>query len=83
MVGLMSQALSVAAQQLRLWRDAEGFSQMKAASALGLEQSQFSKFERGVRKPGRSLAVRIERATDGRVRVADWDEDDLRAAAGA
>lgn len=65
--------LSVAAVALREWRKRLGISQTKAAAALGVDQARYSQFERGVRKPGRTIATRIEIGTGGIVKAIDWD----------
>ena len=57
---------------LRTWRGDRG--QTEAAKLVGTDQARYSQLERGIRKPGRSLAVSIERGTDGVVPVEAWDE---------
>ena len=70
----MEPRLSLGAALLGRWRNERKLSQVEASERLGLEdQGWYSKLERGFRKPGRSLAVRIEQVTDGQVPVASWD----------
>lgn len=65
---------SLAACSLLAWREALGLNQSEAARRLGMDQSYLCKLERGSRKPGRTLALLIERITEGRVSVASWDQ---------
>lgn len=46
------------------------------AQRVGIDPWYYAKIERGTRKPGRVVAVRIEKATDGAVAVSLWDEYD-------
>lgn len=64
--------ISLASVLLRVWRGTRG--QEEVALLVGTKQGRYSQLERGVRKPGRSLAVSIERGTGGMVRVEAWDE---------
>jgi len=70
----MDRDITQAAIRLVAWRERRGLSQFAVASQLGVDTSHYAKFEKGKRKPGRSLAARIEKITDGTVRVGDWDE---------
>jgi transcriptional regulator with XRE-family HTH domain len=65
---------SHAAALIALWRENQGMSQKAASTVLAIEQSMLSKIERGSRKPGREMAVRIQQLTGGFVPVAAWDE---------
>ena len=66
--------LSIGATGLRAWRDEVAkLTQTTAANAVGIDPTYYAKIERGARKPGRAVAVAIERATGGAVGVADWD----------
>lgn len=69
----MDTSPSLAAVLLRRWRDSLSLSQTEASARLGVDQARYSQFERGVRKPGRRLAVSIESGTGGHVAVASWD----------
>lgn len=44
------------------------------AKALGITRAYVWAIERNGRKPGRALAVRIERLTEGEIKVEDWDD---------
>lgn len=50
---------------LRLWREAEGLSQVAAALRLGVSASALCHFEKGDYPPTVSVASRIENATRG------------------
>lgn len=66
---------------MRAWRLRLGLSQGRACALLGgIDQSLYSKLERGERTPPRSTAVLIKRVTkeageDAVVEVEHWDED--------
>jgi len=51
-----------------------GLSQLAAASVLEVPQGRLSEWERGLRRPGRLNAVRIEKRTAGLVPVEAWDD---------
>lgn len=68
-----SPPISLGAQLLKEWRLSSGLSQTKACIVLGIDQSIYSKWEVGARKPGRSHAVTVEQRTAGHVPVAAWD----------
>ena len=55
------------------------------AHRAGIDPWYYAKIERGARKPGRIVAVRLEKASDGGVPVSEWDEyeDDSDETAGA
>lgn len=62
------------AVRLRAWRAKLGLSQARACALLdGMDQSLYSKLERGERTPPRTMAVLIERVTEGHVTVEHWD----------
>jgi hypothetical protein len=46
----------------------------QAAGKIGIDFTYLTKIERGARKPGRVVAVKIEGATAGAVPVASWDQ---------
>lgn len=48
---------------LLAWRDGHDLSQAQAASAVGIAQSQWSRFEHGLDYPGPKTAKRISRIT--------------------
>lgn len=67
-----ARAASVA---LRIWQAERGISSKELAAELGCSSTQVSDYRRGAAKPGRALAVRLERVTEGRVPVASWDQE--------
>lgn len=60
---------------LEAWRRERGFTQFKAAIHLEIDPSPLSKYERGEKRPGRVLAVRISERSDGAVPVDAWDKE--------
>lgn len=61
---------------MRQWRERLGLSQSKAAAAIGATGFMaISRWERGVVKPRRSTALRIEELSKGHVPIASWDID--------
>lgn len=57
------------------WLRAKGMGQEEFASRAGVSQSQVSRLVAGKRRnPGTRVALAIERATDGAVPVATWEE---------
>ena len=67
-----NQDLSPAAR-LRMWRSGRGLDLGEAAVLLDCVKSTLSRIENGKGKPGRDLAVRIERETG--LPVADWAKE--------
>lgn len=63
---------------MRTWRGEQGLTQKAAGALLELDFVQVSKLERGVTLPGRTTAVRIEKATG--IAAGAWDIDIERAA---
>jgi transcriptional regulator with XRE-family HTH domain len=67
--------LSLGAARLREWRESRRLTQAQVCLMLdGAQQSVYSAFERGARTPKRTVAVLIERITEGLVTVESWDE---------
>lgn len=67
--------LSLGAVQLRAWREGRKLTQAQVCLLLdGAQQAVYSAFERGARTPRRTMAVLIERVTEGVVTVESWDE---------
>ncbi len=52
-------------------------SKNRAASTLGINQSNYLKIESGEVRPGLKIATRIERITNGQVRCIDWYPGEL------
>ena len=52
-----------------------GKSQTALADEVGVHKSVMSRFVARLAKPGRDVAVRIERATGGAVPVSEWSAD--------
>lgn len=69
----MATRSSLAADLLARWREGQHLSQVEVCHLFGTQQGWYSKLERGIKKPGRSLAVLIEQKTGGAVPVAAWD----------
>lgn len=69
------------ARLLREWRRANNLTQFRAAVHLDVDPSPLSALERGKKKPGRVIAVRIAERTDGAVPVDAWDVAELEGAA--
>lgn len=59
---------------LRVWQVESDVSSKELAAQLGCSRQQVSEYRRGVTRPGRAIAARLERVTDGRIPVALWDE---------
>lgn len=62
---------------LRAWREEKGISQNDAASLIGVDFVQLSKYERGVARPGLDRAVRIQDVTRGLVPVESWADSEI------
>ena len=60
--------------RLRQYRDGLELSQSEMAQLVGIDPWYYAKIERGARKPGRIVAVRIEKASRGAVAVSWWDD---------
>lgn len=59
------------ATKWRAWRLKQGLTQVSAAVSMDVEPTYLAKIERGERKPGRVVALKIEQLSG--VSVADWD----------
>lgn len=60
---------------LREWRKKERVSQSDLAKALDIGAFMtVSRWERGVNRPRRDMASKLEYITQGKVPVASWDE---------
>lgn len=57
----------------RRWRSSAGLTQAEAAIRIAVDPPYLAKIEQGRRKPGRSIAVRMEEVTGGVVGVSLWD----------
>lgn len=66
--------MSRGATQVRLYRDERGLTQAEMARRAEIDPWYYAKIERGVRKPGRAVALRLSRASEGYAAVSDWDE---------
>lgn len=55
--------LTAGALQLRQWRERSELNGITAAKLLGIDQSLYSKFERGARRPTLELAFKLEKIT--------------------
>ncbi len=62
---------SLGAAALRAWREREGMTQFQAAGRIGIDFTYLTRIERGARKPGRVIAVKLEEVAG--IPVADWD----------
>lgn len=58
---------------MRRFRAKHHLSQREMAERVGIDLFYYSKIERGVRVPGRVVAVRIAAATKHAVGVESWD----------
>jgi len=60
-------------ERLRDWRKRQALSQQEAAGRAGVTQAVWSKLEAGkYARISAQTAERIERATGGEIRIADW-----------
>lgn len=66
-------------QQVRLWRIESEMTGAALAEALGISRGKVSELESGVFRPGVSVALEIERLSEGRIDAAELNED-VRAA---
>lgn len=57
---------------LRGWRGRLGLTQSQAASKLGIDCFQVSRYERGAGRPSLVNASKIANATDGAVPFESW-----------
>lgn len=53
--------------ELRKWRGAKGLTQRALAELLGVHPQYISDIERGKRRPGMAVAMRIRAVSDGKV----------------
>ena len=60
-------------RRLSAWRQLKGLTQRQASHILGVDQGFLSRMERGLAKPGRRLAAKIESLTEGSVPFLAWD----------
>jgi transcriptional regulator with XRE-family HTH domain len=64
-----------AARAMFLWRCRKNVSQQQAAEICGIAtREQWCQYERGIHRPDRENALKIERGTAGAVPVEAWDE---------
>ena len=56
-----------------------GKTQSALAAEVGVDKSVMSRFLSRLAKPGREVAVRIERVTLGAVPVASWSDPDAKS----
>lgn len=61
-----------ARQKLSRWLEIQGLSQAKAAQEMDTAQSTISKWISGKAVPRWTVMVRLEKWTQGFVRVTDW-----------
>lgn len=74
----MSAKTTRARSLLKKWRSDLALNQTDAASRLGVQAAQLSRFENGLSSPSVKTAINIARATQGRVPVESWvSEADL------
>ena len=59
-------------QTLKSFLDLNGLRQAALARTLGISRAYMSELVKGVKFPGRDLAVKIERETGGAVPVCCW-----------
>lgn len=64
-----------ARERLRKWRGER--SQREAAQLIGCAQSMVGSLEAGTKRPKIDLAMKIERATKGAVRLKHWQTPDM------
>lgn len=64
--------LKGAAEKLRGWRSARGWSQEQLGTLLEIGGAQVSHLENGSRTPSLDLAARIERLTEGLISASSW-----------
>lgn len=57
---------------LKSYIDAHGITQSEIAKAIGTTDATVSRLVNGTRKPGLHLAMDIQKATKGKVRLSDW-----------
>ena len=62
--------------KLRQYRKERKIKQREFAALVGASNAYICAIEKGHRLPGRDLAIRIARATDGAVPVESWYKDD-------
>lgn len=61
-------------EALRNWRETNGLTQAESAARFGVHPQYVSDIERGKRRPGLRVAMRIRRETAGEVRLDLLDE---------
>jgi transcriptional regulator with XRE-family HTH domain len=61
------------AKVLLRWRTGLKLTQMQMAGRLGVSQSALCEWERGKAKPSLSMALRLERESDGIVAASAWE----------
>jgi len=70
-------------EQLAQYLAHSGKTQSAFADEVGVHKSVMSRFLSRAARPGRDVAVRIERITGGAVPVAAWSLDAMQNQAGA
>jgi plasmid maintenance system antidote protein VapI len=68
----MKRKPTVGSERLRRYLSARRLSTIEFAGLVGANRSQVFRLVTAERGPSIELATRIERATGGKVRVADW-----------
>lgn len=66
--------LSKATSLLREWRSKTGLTTREAAALIGISNTSYWNYERGVADPRASTIAAVERATGGHVSAASWIE---------
>jgi DNA-binding XRE family transcriptional regulator len=60
---------------LFVWRNGTGLTQQEAADLIETDLASYNAIENGRERPGLDFAVRIERATKGKVKPAHWFDE--------
>lgn len=66
-----------AGELLAEWRKGAKKTQEDCAKIVGVQQGAWCAWETGGRSPQIKYAIRIERLTDGRVKVTDWEPSEV------
>jgi DNA-binding XRE family transcriptional regulator len=61
-------------ERLAVWRERAGITQTAAAAKLGVSTATWCDWENDKKIPRVDMALRLERMTHGKVRVAHWGE---------
>ena len=67
-------------KKLKQWREEAGLTQQELADRLGVHVQYVSAIERGARRPGMGVAVRIRDVTNGAISVEDLAPPPRKAA---